>query len=425
MSSSERECGQKPFDSSAFRRVRRNRWIMALAASPLLISIGVLVAAIQHPHILVGFLHPTIIGVVLIQLAYRKNYAPSFLPISLHASRDRLRLGTETLPQSDLRSGVILPARTGHLPKVILTRRFALPVELAIDDLAEGQRLLRALGFDATQTVATFRAQSRAASSPRHGVGAVLSAALLMGLAAATMVAAQTFSALLPLGLLLLAAAFIGLFAMLLGPTRVDVGADGIALRWLGTRRFIPYASLNRVVPIEPTRMRPNPAGIELELATGESVPISFGKRGFRDDELAILEERIREARSAYRADEPAHAEAMLERGGRPMRAWLRSLKGMGTGAQANVRIAPVPRDELFRVLENPAIAAAKRASAAIALSAGASAEDSSRLRAAAQAIAAPKLRIAVQKAADASPDDALAEALAELEADEPTKAHR
>jgi hypothetical protein len=85
------------------------------------------------------------------------------------------------------------------------------------------------------------------------------------------------------------------------------------------------------------------------------------------------------------------------------------------------MRTAPIPRERLFRVVEDASLDPTSRAAAAVALGLELDDEGRARLRAAAEAMAAPKLRFAIEKAASphAAEDSAIKAALAELEIEE------
>jgi hypothetical protein len=72
--------------------------------------------------------------------------------------------------------------------------------------------------------------------------------------------------------------------------------------------------------------------------------------------------------------------------------------------------------EQLWRVAEDPAQPAIKRAAAAVALAPTLAEEDKERLGELAKATAAPKLRVALQNIADDVPDDELEDALRRLE---------
>src|SRR5262249_28225525 len=143
--------------------------------------------------------------------------------------------------------------------------------------------------------------------------------------------------------------------------------------------------------------------GIKLTLRSGEEVQIPVTTRSWGDNELALIEERIREAREAYRTGGAEADAALLKRGDREVSAWVSMLRTIGAGANADMRTAPVPRERLFRIVEDPASPAIDRAAAAVALGADLDEDGRRRLADAAHATAAPKLRVAIEKAADRS----------------------
>jgi hypothetical protein len=87
------------------------------------------------------------------------------------------------------------------------------------------------------------------------------------------------------------------------------------------------------------------------------------------------------------------------------------------------MRTAPLPRERLFRIVESPSASGLDRAAAAVALGKEADEETRGRLRGAAEACAAPKLRIALEAAAGSSSDAELEAALAEVGEEEKRKA--
>ena len=81
-------------------------------------------------------------------------------------------------------------------------------------------------------------------------------------------------------------------------------------------------------------------------------------------------------------------------------------------------RVASVPLERLWRVVEDPRADRDARTGAAIALAPALHDDDRARLRAVADGCAEPRLRVALATAAKeaSAPDDALAEALDALE---------
>ena len=86
-------------------------------------------------------------------------------------------------------------------------------------------------------------------------------------------------------------------------------------------------------------------------------------------------------------------------------------------GATATLRTAPVMPDHLWRVAEDAQQPATMRAAAAIALGPTLDPSGKTRLAEIAKATAAPKLRVALERAATDAPLEEMEEALREIEA--------
>ena len=142
------------------------------------------------------------------------------------------------------------------------------------------------------------------------------------------------------------------------------------------------------------------------------------GQANWNDQRVAIIQERICEAMETFRSGGAAAAGALLRRGKRPVSEWIATLRAIGAGANADMRTAPLPRENLFRIVESPTSSAAERAAAAVAAGVEIDDDGRARLRRAAEAVAAPRLRIAIEAAAGTD-DAALAEALSEVEHEE------
>jgi hypothetical protein len=104
--------------------------------------------------------------------------------------------------------------------------------------------------------------------------------------------------------------------------------------------------------------------------------------------------------------------------GTRTVSEWVTSLRAIGAGANADTRTAPFPRERLLRIVEDPTSPADDRAAAAVAVGASLGAEDRLRLRSVADAVVAPRLRVAIEAAAgddDAELETALAQVVEEM----------
>jgi hypothetical protein len=133
--------------------------------------------------------------------------------------------------------------------------------------------------------------------------------------------------------------------------------------------------------------------------------------------QAGIVAERINEAIEARATEHPDEvvATVALGRAARPIDQWVVALKAMLEKTSTFREGAALAIDQLWRVLEDPDAAAERRAAAAVALSPKLDDAGRARMRVAAEATVAPKLRVAFEAAADA--DDArLVDALEDLD---------
>lgn len=407
--------------------VRRNRFYMALGASPFALLVADVVLAITtgNPGLLVVTPHLLFIGLALTFTAWRKNHKPRNIDGKVRADDKGVWFGGELLvPKEQLLSGLVLPRYDGG-PIVRFRRKgLRLPVEVRVADREEARALLRALGLDASQTVAKFRLPSRAFADPtrRRRWGAAF-AAIMVSLAVGVSFAARMMPAFAPVFPFVLALVALGATVLVAIPTKLQVGADGLHIQWLRTSRFIAYGEITNIDPYEdPGQGKNTLIGLMLTLKSGETVRIPImNKRSTIRDEVFMLHERISEAIDTWRRGEGVAHAALVRRGGRDASKWVQALRGIGAFANADARTAPVMPEKLWRIVEDPAAPADARAGAAVALGQTADDEARARLRAAASATAAPKLRIAIEAAAKAESDEAMAAALAELESEDPS----
>jgi hypothetical protein len=156
--------------------------------------------------------------------------------------------------------------------------------------------------------------------------------------------------------------------------------------------------------------------GIELVLRSGATVRIPVSsQQTLQQSNRDLIRERIREAMESHRLGDAAAETALLARQARSVSDWVQSLRAIGSGAHVDHRTAPVAPERLFRIVEDPSLTASARAGAAVALGASLDASGKVRLKDAAGATAAPKLRIAIEAAASGD-DAALIEALSAIE---------
>ncbi|MEP7123396.1 MAG: hypothetical protein ABJE95_20890 [Byssovorax sp.] len=204
-------------------------------------------------------------------------------------------------------------------------------------------------------------------------------------------------------------------------PSRLTVGVDGIHLAWIGRSRFIQHEDIVEIVPYDFWFERY--PGIRVLLRSGESIflctslSIQFwiDRWGERDAILALVENERKALRRSDGEDRGPLPE-LLTRSDLSHAAWIRALRSIGAGANATLRVAPMPAERLLAVVEDPRATPAARTAAAIAVSRGDDAETRRRVAAASEATGDPTLKRALRVALS-DDEAALVEALAEAEA--------
>jgi hypothetical protein len=409
----------QPFETRNAVYFGRNKWINALCAVPFAIALigGLTALIIHHPGPAVLMPHLVIGGLSGLVYARNKNPRPRRLKASVRAGSEGVQIDSASavpfLPRAQIREGFVLPTMS-DAPRVRLTcRGLRPPVYLSVGDEAQARGFLRALGLDASQRVASFRVLSRMVAHRRWIIGAMLGIFASM---VALMAFIKAFHSPFPFAILLPLIVVTFIVSMLL-PSRLELGADGVLIKWAWRKRFIAHGDIEMVMPLERGFGSSHLRGLSLTLRSGEQIQVPVTQSRGDDDRVAIIEQRMREARESHKQG-GADAWAMLQsRKERSVSDWITTLRSIGAGANAAHRVAPVAPERLWRIVEDPSARAIARAAAAVALGAGIDDEGRARLKAAADATAAPKLRIALQAAAVSADEEALEEALQELEA--------
>jgi hypothetical protein len=413
------------FSSDRTALVRRNRFYLGLSGTLLFAAfIDVIAAAVLGmPQLLAVVPHLLIFGTMLPLFVWAKNPKPRDVPARIEANEQGIfRDGQLLVPRALVRDAFVMPRSDGAVVVRVRRKGLRFPVDVRVTDREEGRRLLRALGLDASQAAADFRLPSRMIGDKQlknrvtlaFVVSILCTGAMLVGFGLLHWLRALP----IPVALHVLG---IGSFVTLATwRSRLRVGADGILHTWIRYKRFLPYGDMTLIRQYEDDGMGKNRMlGIEITLKSGEVVRISVqnGQGGIRD-QVAIIEERIAEAVDTWRRGGGFADAALVGRCGRAPGDWLRALRGIGAGANADARTAPVLPDKLWRIVEDPSAPPDARAGAAVALGATIDGEGRARLKAAAEVIAAPRLRIAIEAAAKESPEEELAAALAEVESE-------
>jgi hypothetical protein len=393
---------QRVFD---VERIERNPWLVGLAASPfaLLPLLWAAAAALGEPALLFPTFHLVIFGSLASLLVWRRNPWKRRRPVRVEVDDAAITVGGERVERNKLTRGVIVPRDGGievHLAKP------GADVELRVDHAQTAKRLLSLLGFDADQSVAAFRTMSSTFESIPRTILTVLAVMLpTIALAAAGALIAPALAGLSPL------LGMLALFTLMFAPARVEVGADGVLTRWLGTERFISHGEIAHVHHVVAGFGRNRRMVVSVTLTSGRVVTIPVTSARLDDGRSAGLATRILEAREVFKRG-GAEDNALLMRGDRPHKAWISALRGREIVGH---RTAALPNERLWRVIEDAGAEPVERAAAAVALGKDLGEADRARLARAAKATAAPKLRVVLDQVADA--DDAqLAEQLASLE---------
>lgn len=212
----------------------------------------------------------------------------------------------------------------------------------------------------------------------------------------------------------------------------VSIGVDGILVGNLWSKRFLRYARIRAVEHELPVFQHVDVTGyyrVQIELAGGEilnlptKAPPEDRKAQIHhvhtNDPLgANLARALTEARGAWaagRADQGLHEE-VLARSGRSGAEWLAALRSLSANAPGAYRAVTIDVDRLWRLLEHPRALPSSRVAAAVVLGASSDAPARRKLRVAARAMVDPRLKRAVERAADAHDDEALIEALEAVE---------
>ncbi len=405
------------FTSDALSVVRHNPWVMALASLPFLGTPAAILAGV--PFLAVG---PLLVGAFVLALAYNKSPWPVVEPTTVDADASGVRIGGLHVPRGEITGAFVLPSRGeitggfvlpgGEPTRILLRRRRGkLPILLQGGTNGEARDMLRTLGLGVSQTVSTFRAYTRVRkrSGDVDRVRGVVAGWNILFFAIFLAVSFQGYGLAAKLVLALWMMTPLVVFFRV--RARLHVGADGIVLTWLGRKRFLAYGEIEDV-------QRSRREGVCVKLKGAEEVIVHVG-----GDAAAIIQERIREAMEAQRRGQAAADAPLLRRGKRGAAEWIAALRAIGTGANLDMRTAPMPRERLFRIVEDPTASPADRAAAAITIGANLDAAGRSRLSAAAEATVAPRLRVVLEEAAKGEDDAALTEALAQVEAGEDARA--
>ncbi|MGK4000917.1 PH domain-containing protein [Sorangium sp. So ce1024] len=175
--------------------------------------------------------------------------------------------------------------------------------------------------------------------------------------------------------------------------TTLRIGTDGLSIRRLLRRRFVPRAEIAGVGV--------RGAALVVERRSGGPVVVMASSA----EEAASLASRVTDALAGRAVAAPAETLAALDRAGRPLAEWKHAILAL-LQESAGYRRAGIVADDLFSVLEDGAARPERRVAAAAALASSGEPAAQARVRAAVEACVGTKLRIAMLRAADGEIDE-------------------
>lgn len=319
----------------------------------------------------------------------------------IHASEEGLRIGPTLIPRARLASPLV--RHEDGATYVSFAGRPSFDVE--VKNNLEADRLLEALALDADS--AAIEVKLTRTPSPF----------VIVAMLFATVLLASIPFLLMPTGAglaMTVAALVLAFLAMRLAlGVRMRVGTDGVMLREIFRRRFVPHADIVAVRADDARIVIGRTNGTEMRF----EVPVYKGEHGkpspAANDEATAIVRRIRQAQSAHRDAAPVtDLSAALDRGARTTREWLDQLRKLGQGTIATFRTVSVSRDQIFDVVTSTTATAKDRIAALVALRASLRDDEKTRIRVATEKIAAPELREQLVRLLDEDDEVAMTEAL-------------
>ena len=388
-------------------RARRNPWMTAASCIPwALVPVFLLLWRITGAPLYALTPHLAFIGALAFTVVWRKKPRALSEAVRVRVTESELRIGDELVPREAVKLAELLPGKPN--PVVRIAARGRARQDVIVRDEKTAHVLLKALGFDPSQTTATYRLQSLATVRYRYAPLAVIPIVFLTAMLSGAL-HAPWIPAILPFLVVALMLAF-------LVPARLVVGVDGLLLRWLWMREFIPTKEIVLVRRFVLGSGRNRVSGVELGLCNSQSVKLPIGSV-WGDDTAGVVQQRIQDVLALAKGQAHVAEDALLlARGDLEVRDWIGRLKAIGAGATATLRAAPVMPERLWRVALDPEQPPLSRAAAAVALAPSLDPEGRVRLAEVAKTTAAPKLRVALERAASDASEEELEEALREID---------
>lgn len=401
----------------AVQRRGRTRKLLWLATAA---SVGVFVGTCAqfddhgntYPLLLVSFIASLISAVGVLNMRFnpitsapRRQLAGGKVAIDGESIVITSRARKTTFPRAAVASGW-LENLADETTAVICLRDDTL-ISIVARSEAEGAALLDAAGVSAEQQVMRMRLEA-----PTHygamGCVAALSTLILsvvLAMAGTAMILAldKALHGLESSPVLVVSAlittACLALFYKLIAwvtPPLATVGTDGVSVRGIGKRRFIPYRTIREAAA--------GRDGVTLTFTDGRTTLLQT-RRAVHDEPMsvptAILFDRISAAMAvAARGASTESAVRALRRENRSFAEYREHLRSL-TGASSGYRRATIDSDDLARVLEDGEASPGRRIAAALALSPARDPVVRQRIRAAVEVCADDELRAAIEAAAE------------------------
>lgn len=328
--------------------------------------------------------------------------------------------GREVIPRAAIKNAYFAPGSGRFRSAVrLLGDRDRVLGEVAVEDPAQAERVLDALGVGVNARTARFRGYAPVfGRSWVVGLLGLMVGAVLFGLAVPIQ-APWLFLLGLPV---MIASSVIGLTCNL------HVGADGLLI---GTRiapQFVPWSEVHALEPYD--------AGVLIKRREGKtSIRIPMAQRRFGkiyDHDAVNIQAFVTRARlalTAYRRGDQPNVAALIARRGRSTDEWLRALFAHldpGSGRREgdhDFRTAPILDDQLWSIVESPTAETSARAGAAAilarAMTSSSSESDRARFRVAADACTEPHLRVVLDQTADGASNEDVEKSLLALAEEE------
>ena len=270
-------------------------------------------------------------------------------------------------------------------------------------DDARADELLRALRVDPARSITRFRVYAGLLSN--KNAQTILSAVLGIG-------AFNAFNLFPHQWKIPGALALFVLSALNWAPSSVAVGPDGLLVTSPTRlrRKFVPFAAIESATTTH--------WGVTLTLRSQRTIELRTENQPRAQSETR--DALLRRIRAGIAAIDPAASidvASLVARGSRPVDEWIRALRDV-TKAAGGYRVAAVPEEKLWRVVEDPAADPSARTGAAAALSGSLDDGARARLRALAENAVHPRVRVALDAVAS-SDDDRVREALEACAEDE------